>query len=65
MVPASPLRIRRLRLGLSLFEVGNAVGSDAITISLVERDQAKRPELRAKLTAFYQQRERAAKKVAS
>jgi hypothetical protein len=59
MVPASPLRIRRIKLGLSLWQVALAIGSDAISVSLLERNLARRSALRSRLLAFYREHEQA------
>ena len=54
----SPLRLRRLRLGLSLYEVGNAIASDSSTLSLLERGLRGSADLEARLDAFLTAQER-------
>ena len=54
----SALRLRRLGLGLSLYEVGNAIASDSSTLSLLERGLRGSPDLEARLDAFLTAQER-------
>lgn len=63
--PASPLRIRRLALGLSQDELAALVGSNGTDVSLIERGRIDRPDLAAKLRAALANLERQSRRAHS
>ena len=58
----SAIRLRRLRLGLTIDEVARACNCTNPEISLLERDIRSAARLRAKLEEFYSAQEKLARR---
>ena len=58
----SPLRLRRLALGLPMWQVARAVGKDTPTISRLERGERHDADLEEKVAEFLATVERRARK---
>ena len=58
----SSIRLRRVALGLRIWEVARALGRDSTTLSRLERGERQDPDLEQRVAAFLAGLERAQKK---